>query len=114
MRVHLKLDYDNCEPMPEWQMRSLLERAGYELVRMTCRVSPGGRGFHCKLEIMPPPESAAVTVALQAILGSDKYREAYNLGRIRHLSRVNEWWRNRWNVLYARTFKRKPKQEGGK
>ena len=46
--------------------------------------------------------SSAQTVALQAILGSDYRREAFNLFRAMRLSRAPGFWRKlpHWNVLH--------------
>lgn len=43
----------------------------------------------------------AETVALQAILGSDFKREAFNLLRAHNLGDAPTFWRDRWNVLYS-------------
>jgi len=43
----------------------------------------------------------AETVAMQLLLGSDPKREAFNLLRAHSLGDAPEFWRDRWNVLYA-------------
>lgn len=78
-----------------------LQWAGYHVTRWHRRPSPSGTGTHIKLWVVPEPSSAMEVVALQAILGSDPYREASNLGRVRVLDELPEYWRTRWNVLYS-------------
>lgn len=61
------------------------------------------RGWHVELYsnlYLKPAES----VALQAILGSDFKREAFNLFRAHRLSLAPAFWRAlpRWNILHAR------------
>ncbi len=51
--------------------------------------------------LVADPETDMEMVALQAICGSDPYREASNVLRVRQLDKVPEFWRRRWNVLYA-------------
>lgn len=82
------------------QMRARLETAGYKAEWWTEQKSPSGKGLHIIITLDRPTSSPTETVALQAILGSDPMREAYNLTRVRNLSSVPEWWRSRWNVLY--------------
>lgn len=97
----LKLDYDGGVDVPgRREIRRRLKRAGYRAVSIKWRKSPSGEGRHVVIQLQPHPGSALEMVALQAILGSDPYREASNLQRARSLGDVSEWWRGRWNVLY--------------
>lgn len=99
----LKLDYDSGMAVPDRrEIRRRLKRAGYRAVSINWRKSPSGVGRHVVIQLMPRPGSALEMVALQAILGSDPYREASNLQRAKNLADVPEWWRERWNVLYKR------------
>jgi hypothetical protein len=57
------------------------------------------RGWHMTIE-WDCALSPVAQVAIQAILGSDPYREAFNLGRIRG-SAINGYMQNdRWNLLF--------------
>lgn len=97
---HVKLDYDTA-PLTYMEMRFRLKRAGYEILSVQRRVSPGGAGTHVELHLSPAPTSAVEVVALQAILGSDPFREACNLRRAKHADMgADPYWRERWNVLY--------------
>jgi hypothetical protein len=58
------------------------------------------RGWHVIVKVhrtVPP----ALIVAAQAIWGSDKRREHFNLMRVQNLHRVPKFWRSRFNVLYS-------------
>lgn len=67
--------------------------------------SPSKRGIHVTC-IMGERLSRAELVALQAILGSDPWREILNLMRARqirlHKKPLPKYWRQRWNILYDR------------
>jgi hypothetical protein len=65
--------------------------------------SPGGKGWHIEVQLTPNPRTAMEVTALQAVLGSDSYREACNINRARMVDgkRVPPWWRKRFNVLYG-------------
>lgn len=63
--------------------------------------APTKKGWHIVVEVyqkLTPPE----IIALQAILGSDRKREALNLGRWFGMKSktVPEFWRDRWNLLF--------------
>jgi hypothetical protein len=99
----LRLDVDRgYRPVSVGRLTWLLARAGYRPVYISQRRSPGGQGWHCEVAVTPVPRSAVLVTALQAILGSDRAREACNLQRARRVDgqRVAPWWRARWNVLY--------------
>lgn len=86
----------------------LLQRAGFVPIVLGQTRSPSGRGWHVELDVAPTPTPLEV-VALQAILGSDRGREACNLHRARMIvgGRVRGWWAERWNVLYAERGRRR-------
>lgn len=99
----LKLDIDEGMERPTVnRINRKLWRAGFQVVRMNKRFSPGGTGWHIEIEVDPEPESLEVVVALQTILGSDPMREACNLYRARMVAKgsVPKWMQERWNVLY--------------
>lgn len=79
----------------------LLRRAGYEPVAWMQDQSPSGTGWHVIIHVEPCPETAYEVVALEAICGGDRNREAMQMHRARCLARVPKWMRDAWNVLYA-------------
>jgi len=101
-----RLDYDSREDLRAGldRMRFLKEVVAangyypgpYRLRRYRTR-----RGWHVEIQarIMLEPE---VMVALQAILGSDYRREAFNLFRVMALPVAPVFWRRlgHWNVLH--------------
>lgn len=100
----LKIDVDRCAPL---RLRELVKRAARANRKLLCLCqwrSPSGKGWHLLVWVRPAPRSASETVALQLLLGSDVYREAYNLNRARAVDagQVSPFWRRRWNVLYGR------------
>ncbi|MEE8177717.1 MAG: hypothetical protein V3T65_06960 [Acidobacteriota bacterium] len=98
--LRLKLDYDGEDALSDGQIETRLARAGFTVSKIERRRSPSGHGWHKVVKVNPNPESPMEIVALQAILGSDPYREASNVQRARNLADVPKWWRERWNVLY--------------
>ena len=57
-------------------------------------------GWHvvvCVRKRIAPP----LVVAAQAIFGSDRKREMFNVMRVQQLDQVPAFWRSRFNVLYA-------------
>ena len=98
----LKLDYDSdAERVPLRQLRRRLQFAGYRIKAHAAKRSPSGRGWHVVLTTDPPIGTPMEVVALQAVCGSDPYREASNVLRARILPAVPPFWQQRWNVLYA-------------
>lgn len=87
-------------------MARLLARAGYSLVKRWKRRSPSGKGWHVYLLLDAPVSCWMETVALQAVLGSDRYREACNVQRVRTLAAMppdlRAYWEPRFNVFYER------------
>lgn len=99
-QAEIKLDVDEGHP-PDLQVVSqLLERAGYRIEGWTQQHSPGGTGWHVLIEVSPRPHTAMEVVALQAICGSDPWREAVNVLRARAFPKAPKFMRDRWNVLY--------------
>lgn len=98
----LRLDIDARRPPTVERLTYLLRRACYRPVWISQRRSPGGKGWHVELQVKPSPQSAVEVAALQAILGSDRAREACNLHRARMVDakKVPSYWRQTWNVLY--------------
>lgn len=99
--LRLKLDIDNRKRKPSVRkIRAKLRWAGYAMRVCEMRRSPSGTGWHVIVTTEPEPTGPMEIVALQAILGSDSFREASNLQRVRNLDKVGNWWGERWNVLY--------------
>lgn len=101
LQAEIKLDVDARQEPPDLQVVSqLLERAGYRVESWTQRSSPGGNGWHVIIEVVPRPTTAMEVVALQAICGSDPWREAISVVRARSFVKAPKFMRDRWNVLY--------------
>lgn len=87
-------------------MKRLLARAGYQIVRRSVRRSGSGKGWHVKVYLNRNVSSWMEMVALQAVLGSDRYREACNVQRVRTIASLSPemrvFWEPRWNVFYER------------
>ena len=101
----IQLDIDAGVSVPRLsRLTRLTRRAGYRVTALSQTRSPSGKGWHLVLTVQPRPSPLA-TVALQAILGSDKGREACNLYRVNRVmtGQVSAWWARRWNVLYRTT-----------
>ena len=100
--AEVKLDIDSKLKRPTVnEMVRKLDRAGYRIVTMWERRSPGGKGWHIGLTLSPRPRSAVEVVALQAILGSDPWREAVTLARARVYASTPSFAKSWYNVLYV-------------
>jgi hypothetical protein len=99
----LKLDYDRHDAVPTLTRAcALLRRAGYRCVWWAESISPSGRGRHVTVKLRPRPTAPMEIVALQAVLGSDPFREACNTMRVRALPEISSFWQRRWNVFYRK------------
>ena len=101
----IRLDYDADQVVPSMgRLAWLAKRAGVRLIALTQRHSPGGKGWHLIVTVLPPPRTCMEVVALQAVFGSDVKREACNINRARMVDskQVSPYWRQRWNVLYGK------------
>jgi hypothetical protein len=100
----LKLDVDGARPLPVGVMMARLRRAHRRVLRTAEQRSPSGTGWHVWVWVSPPPRTAVEVVALQLLLGSDPFREAYYIGRARAVDagEVSRYWRQlkRWDVFY--------------
>lgn len=96
----VKLDIDDKEHPDVDAIDKMLRRAGYERRYTVVRRSPGGKGWHVLLDVEPRPRTAMEVVALQAMLGSDPWREAMQIARARALPKCPGFMRDAWNVLY--------------
>lgn len=103
MRSYIKCDYDGDVPADVWarvQMIARLHRLRVEFVR-TDRTR---RGYHVVIAVRGRVALWRV-VLLQAVLGSDWKREAYNSARVTSMRAIPPFWRKRLNVLYARHYR---------
>lgn len=97
----VRLDIDAGHERPRLvDLVGLCKRAGYAIVALSERRSPGGKGWHLTMELDPRPRTMVEVVALQAICGSDPWREAVTLYRSREAWNADS--RRLANVLYAR------------
>lgn len=107
MLNELKIDVDPGDPVYTLDhLVGLLRRAGKRLVWLRQERSRSGKGWHLTLKITPPCHSPMEVIALQAVCGSDRYREANNVLRARHVQdgTVSRYWRTRFNVFYDPTY----------
>lgn len=101
----LKLDRDDGRAFPLWRLWWVLRLMGWraewiEYVRSR-------RGWHCLIAV-PGRVSPVEVVAVQAVMGSDRNREAFNLARARKVQgtrRVPGLSKWRWNVLFERKLR---------
>lgn len=100
----IKLDFDTSRRPTVARMIDRLTRARLHLDWVVLARSPSGRGWHAWVGVFPPPKNAVQTVALQAILGSDPRREAYNFNRafMVDAGQVPDWYQGQWNIFYRR------------
>lgn len=88
------------------ELHGRLRRAGKRALWLLQERSRSLRGWHCTLRVSPPCRTLDELVALQAICGSDPYREANNLLRARQIGRVPAFWRrvSAVSVFYDPTY----------
>lgn len=96
--MRIMCDYDGRIPADlteRLQMIVRVERLRVEFVR----IDRTRHGYHmvveCRNRIAPMR-----LVLIQALLGSDWKREAFNAQRVKWLRSIPTFWRSRWNVLY--------------
>lgn len=102
----VKVDVDRARALAVTHLLTRLRHAGYDVTVIVQRLSPSGHGWHRWLKVEPVPLSAVETVAIQLLCGSDPLREAYCLRRAKTVDEdphAEEYWRNKWNVLYKRS-----------
>lgn len=102
----LKLDIDRQRREPRWKLERLAAIVHLAIVGVRDERSPSGRGWHRWITVRPLDHGrwrAADQVAVQLLMGSDVWREAYNLHRAQLVDarQVPAYWRKRWCVLYA-------------
>lgn len=95
----VKLDWDRPAFPDLGRIVRLCQRSGYRVCGIGSRPSPGGKGWHLWIVTTPKPKSLQEVVALQAILGSDPWREAVTLYRVNRATTRD--LRRMANVLYA-------------
>jgi hypothetical protein len=96
----IKLDYDG--DMPKCfaaRLAWVCNTVGVPVEYYRCDRTRNG--WHVTVRVARRINALSV-VALQAIMGSDPRREAFNLMRVRNLRSVAPFWRGRWNVFYTR------------
>lgn len=103
----VKIDVDRANPPTVMRLVRLCDRAGVTINWLRQSRSPGGKGWHIVLDVAPRPRSAMEVVALQTVLGSDPWREAVSVQRARMFPTAPGFMRDRWNVLYTATVKKR-------
>ena len=103
--ARLRLDIDAGVKRPSLAVIcGRCRRAGYAVTAVSERRSPGGKGWHLTVDLEPRPRTMVEVVALQAILGSDPWREAVTLYRCRQAWDADS--REMANVLYSQKIAR--------
>lgn len=100
----LKLDVDRPRPLPYWRVWWLARLCGWHVEWISHRRTPGRGYWHIEVGLTDALRAVEV-VAAQAILGSDRNREAFNLVRARMIEYdrdVPRYWRQNYNVLFDR------------
>lgn len=97
----IKMDFDGPFPRDFLSRLTLCCRA-WEWKLVACRVDRTRRGWHVTALVRGVKQCIVplAVVAAQAILGSDRNREMFNLMRVLHWDELSPYWRERWNVLY--------------
>ena len=113
----LKIDVDpGYKVYSVKHMQRLLIRAGYHMTACLRERSISGKGWHVYVYVQPEVRTNMEVVALQAILGSDRYREACNVLRVRTIEampvKLRKFWGPRWNVFYSK-WARPDRGQGG-
>lgn len=101
---------------PKRHMATLLKRAGYSMLGRWVGRSRSKGGRHVIVTLDRATSGLMETVALQSILGSDRYREACNASRARLIASAKaplaKYWQDRWNVLYEPKFNPTRRKDG--
>jgi hypothetical protein len=101
--TYLRCDYDGRIPRDMWTRLEMVARLHRLRVRWL-RVDRTQHGYHiviCVSNRIALPRQ----ILLQALLGSDWKREAFNSARVLRLRDVPTFWRRRVNVLYLRHYR---------
>lgn len=109
--LHILCDYDGEIPSDVWDRLEMVARieklriryVRFDRTRHDYHMIVACSDFARKHGSWMSPERL---VALQAILGSDWKREAFNLHRVRNLKDFPAFWHSRWNVLYHTHYRR--------
>lgn len=90
----LKIDVDAGERvLSVAEIQGRLARAGKKVRWLKQERSRSGQGWHISVCVSPPCDSFLELVVLQAVCGSDPYREANNLMRAKQVQNVPKFWR---------------------
>lgn len=96
---YLKCDYDGTIPRDVWARLEMIARL-HRLPVEWVRIDRTRHGYHMTIRIRRRVAMRRV-ILLQAVLGSDWKREAFNSARAWRAN-VPAFWRRRFNVLYSR------------
>jgi hypothetical protein len=106
----LRLDFDGPFTGPMMSRIYAVLRT-VKIVPSWIRVDRTRRGYHVTVAVRQRIAPLGI-VALQAAMGSDWRREAFNFSRARKWKQLDAFWRGRWNVLYE-THDRGVSMRGG-
>lgn len=98
----LKLDRDDGRAWPLWRLWWVLRLMGWRAAWVQYERSR--RGWHLRVAV-PGRLAPVEVVAAQAVMGSDRNREAFNLARARLIEGGQAPKRWRYNVLFERKLR---------
>lgn len=101
-RTILLLDHDNVRRISVRNIRTRLGQCAVRVLRIQCRRSPSGTGYHVLVWIAGVFSNMA-RIAMQSILESDAAREAQNFKR---LMQRDYRWKDEWQVLFKKGKKK--------
>jgi hypothetical protein len=98
--IRILVDYDD-EPVADfWDRLACVTRALHARVEYVSVERSTNGGYHYTVSMRVHKLPLPAIVAIQAILGSDPYREAHNLRRALCADSVDPDVRHLWNVLF--------------
>jgi hypothetical protein len=103
----LRIDVDSdARLLTLSELHGRLRRAGKRVLWLCQTRSRSLRGWHLTIRVSPPCRSLEELIALQAVCGSDPYREANNLLRARRVDDVAPFWQrvDAVSVFYDPTY----------
>jgi hypothetical protein len=106
----IKCDFDGDLPSDiEYRIGRLCDQMHW-IVSPPIEMRKSRRGWHVVIDMyddyrQAPDISAAMVVIAQLYLGSDRERELFNAMRIQGWESLDNFWRERWNVLYGEHVK---------
>lgn len=102
--TYLRCDYDGRIPRDVMAARLVMVARLHRLRVRWVRFDRTRNGYHMVVNVAQRVALSRV-ILLQALLGSDWKREAFNSARVLDTRNVPLFWRQRVNVLYIRHYR---------